>query len=286
MKLKIGTRKSRLAVIQTEMVIHAIKKKYPYCQTEIVYITTTGDIQAEQSLRKIGGKGVFVSEIEKALQEETIDIAVHSAKDLPIYLADGLEISAVLERGNYRDVLVTNKGITVQNRPDFIIGTSSIRRMYGIRNRYPAVGCSEIRGNVDTRLQKLKDRQYDGILLAGAGLERTGSDRLSDFDYTPFDYTEFLPSPCQGIIAVESRKNSPFKAMLESISDKNTFLSFETERYIIRKLDTGCTSPLGAYSFVEGDSIRLFLSEDMQKIKSAKGKVTERFSLVEEVISC
>ena len=282
-KIRIGTRKSKLALAQTNMVVQALEEQYPAIKTELVYVTTTGDKQLDKSLTEIGGKGVFVSEIEQALQNGLIDMAVHSAKDLPAVLAEGLEISAVLKRGNYRDVLVTQKGICVVNSPDFIIGTGSMRRRAGLQKQYADIGFADIRGNIDTRLQKLKDGFYDGIILAAAGLERIGMNHSEEFDYRAFDYTEMLPSPCQGIIAVETRKNDIFNEYFSRINDKETFICFETEREMIKKLNVNCTVPLGAYSLIENGKISVFLSADMKEVRNKCGEIAERFELVKEL---
>lgn len=206
MKIKIGTRKSKLAVAQTNMAAEKIRKAFPRIEIEIVYISTKGDLVLDKPIADIGGKGIFVSEIEKALLDKTIDIAVHSAKDLPVKLADGLEISGVLERGNYRDVLAVKKGVNIDRNDSCKIGTGSIRRQVNFKNIYPNANFANIRGNVDTRLEKLYSGEYDGIILAAAGLERLGLINDERFDFMPFDYKDFLPAPCQGIIAVEGRK--------------------------------------------------------------------------------
>ena len=286
MKIKIGTRKSKLALVQTDMVIKEIKTKYPHCETEIVHISTKGDKHLDKPLTAFGGKGAFVTEIEEALKNKVIDIAVHSAKDLPITIAEGLAISAVLKRGDYRDVLVTRKGTELKNSSDFIVGTGSLRRRGNMKRLYPAVGFADIRGNVDTRLKKLENGLYDGVILAAAGLERAGLFNNDRFDYQLFDYTEFLPAPCQGIIAVESRQNDSLVPLLESINDKNTFYAFQTERSIIQRLGGDCSVPLGAYSFIEGENMTVAVSKDGGKIKAATAEISERLILAEELISC
>lgn len=283
MKIRIGTRKSRLALIQTEMVTNALREIYSDCEIEIVYITTTGDKRLDKSLIEIGGKGVFVSEIEQALQREIIDIAVHSAKDLPVILGSGLIISAVLKRGNYRDVLVTKKGTVIEDNSDLVIGTSSMRRQCNLRRLYPKIRFSDIRGNVDTRLNKLKNGSYNGIILAAAGLERIGLNHIDELDYRYFDYEEFLPAPCQGIIAIESRESDDLNEYLKYINDEETYNCFETERSIVRQCNADCTIPLGAYSFIQGEEIHIAFSENMEEIKQISGKIEQRFSLVKEL---
>lgn len=285
MKIKIGTRKSKLALVQTQMVADRISEEFPDAKIEILHISTMGDKILDKPLTAIGGKGVFVSEIEKALQNKDIDIAVHSAKDLPVCLAEGLEISGVLNRGNYRDVLVSKKGTFVNNISDFIIGTGSLRRRLKLKKIYSNARFKDIRGNVDTRLNKLENGEYDAIILATAGLERLGLNKDERFDFKYFDYTEFLPAPCQGIIAIESRQNDFVTPIINQINDKNTFLSFETEKYILKLLNADCGMPLGAYSFIENDKISLVLSKDSEKVVSGFDNVTNRLELVKELIS-
>ena len=171
--IRIGTRTSKLAMIQTELVKQKIQEHFPKEKIEIVPIITKGDVILHQPLASFGGKGVFTQEIEQQLLDKTIDIAVHSAKDVPMQLADGLCIGAVLAREDCRDVLVTRTGISAKDLPaGSVIGTSSLRRELQIKAMNPFVEIRMLRGNVPTRLQKLKDGQYDGIILAAAGLKR------------------------------------------------------------------------------------------------------------------
>lgn len=279
MKIRIGTRKSRLALAQTDIVIDSLKKAYPDIQTEIVHISTKGDRILDRPLETIGGKGVFVSEIEKALLENKIDIAVHSAKDLPLNLAEGLEISGVLKRGDYRDCIVLRKGENISNSSDFKVGTGSKRRILNMQKKYPDVAFKNIRGNVDTRLEKLKSGEYDALILAVAGLERLG---LSE-NIHPFDYNEFLPSACQGIIAIESRPD--FSDIIKSISDTQSYLQFETERYVLELLNADCTTAIGAYSEINGNKITLTVSTDFKKILSGTADISERFELAERLVN-
>ncbi|MEI3027804.1 MAG: hydroxymethylbilane synthase [Ruminococcus sp.] len=208
MKVRIGTRKSKLALAQTEMFANALKKRFDDIDTEIVCISTKGDKILDKPLAMIGGKGVFISELENALLSGAADMAVHSAKDLPLELADGLEISSALNRGNYRDVLVTRKNEPIKNEEKFIVGTGSLRRRGFIKKQYPFVQIKDIRGNVDTRINKLINKEYDAIILAAAGLERLSLYNSEKYDVTPFEYSDFLPAPCQAIIVAESKKGS------------------------------------------------------------------------------
>lgn len=283
MNIKIGTRKSKLALAQTNMVVNEIKKYFPSINIEVVHFTTKGDKVLNKPLINIGGKGVFVTEIEDALLNKEIDLAVHSAKDLPLKLQDNLTISSVLKRGNYRDTLVTVKGKEIDFSKETVIGTGSNRRKLAFKNLYPNATFKDIRGNVDTRLNKLYNGEYDGIILAMAGLERL--DLLSDsrFTFTPFDYKEFVPAPCQGIIAIESRNND-LTEILSKINHKDTFYSFQTERHILNILNADCGMPLGAYSFVENNKINVVYTSDSKEIITKSDLIENRFSLAESVV--
>ena len=283
MNIKIGTRKSKLALAQTNMVVNEIKKYFPSINIEVVHFTTKGDKVLNKPLINIGGKGVFVTEIEDALLNKEIDLAVHSAKDLPLKLQDNLTISAVLKRGNYRDILVTVKGKEIDFSMEIIIGTGSNRRKLAFQNLYPNATFMDIRGNVDTRLNKLYNGEYDGIILAMAGLERL--DLLSDsrFTFTPFDYKDFVPAPCQGIIAIESRNND-LTEILSKINHKDTFYSFQTERHILNILNADCGMPLGAYSFVENNKINVVYTSDSKEIITKSDLIENRFNLAESVV--
>lgn len=283
MNIKIGTRKSKLALAQTNMVVNEIKKYFPSINIEVLHFTTKGDKVLNKPLINIGGKGVFVTEIEDALINKEIDLAVHSAKDLPLKLQDNLTISAVLKRGNYRDTLVTVKGNVIDFSKETVIGTGSNRRKLAFKNLYPNAAFKDIRGNVDTRLNKLYNGEYDGIILAMAGLERL--DLLSDsrFTFTPFDYKEFVPAPCQGIIAIESRNND-LTEILSKINHQDTYYSFQTERHILNILNADCGMPLGAYSFVENNKINVVYTNDSKEIITKSDLIENRYSLAESVV--
>lgn len=283
MNIKIGTRKSKLALAQTNMVVNEIKKYFPSINIEVVHFTTKGDKVINKPLINIGGKGVFVTEIEDALLNKEIDLAVHSAKDLPLKLQDNLTISAVLKRGNYRDTLVTVKGKEIDFSKETVIGTGSNRRKLAFKNLYPNAAFKDIRGNVDTRLNKLYNGEYDGIILAMAGLERL--DLLSDsrFTFTPFDYDSFVPAPCQGIIAIESRNND-LTEILSKINHKDTYYSFQTERHILNILNADCGMPLGAYSFVDNNKINVVYTSDSKEIITKSDLIENRFNLAESVV--
>lgn len=268
MRIRIGTRKSKLALAQTDMAAAELKKSFPDIEIEIVPITTRGDKVLHKPLSEMGGKGVFVGEIEAALQSGEIDLAVHSAKDLPAELGTGLEISGVLPRGNYRDVLVTLAGIQLDKGEEVVIGTGSERRRANLRRHLPNAVFRDIRGNVDTRLAKLKNGEYDGIVLAAAGLERLGIEESQDWKFTPFDFNRFLPAPCQGIIAMECREGSHAAECVQKISHFDTWLSFEAEREIVSLLGGDCSVPLGAYSYISGENFEMCASKNMDSYAS------------------
>lgn len=265
-KIRIGTRGSKLALKQAELVQAALQQLCGGQETEIAVIRTKGDIIQEKPLSEIGEKGVFASELERVLQDGEIDLAVHSAKDLPITLAEGLVIAAVLPRGDVRDVLVTPKGgrlpIPAENRltdtkEPFVIGSGSRRRQQLAQGLWKNVMFENIRGNIDTRLQKLADakeggleeRQYHGIILAKAGLDRLDliSRRSDSFDFFPLSPERFLPAACQGIIAVETRCDSSAAAFCRRATDTETELCFLVEREVLSALSADCSEAIAAW---------------------------------------
>ncbi len=257
-EIKIGTRKSKLALRQTEIIIGLLKSLKENIKCDIVEISTAGDKSPDMSLSRFEGRGTFTDEIERALIEGNIDIAVHSAKDIPVAIPRELCVCAVAKRGNPADVIVLRKGDTL--RQGMTIGTGSARRSMLLSDKY---NIRDIRGNIDTRINKLKNCEYDGIVLAAAGIERMGFDKRDDIELIYLDTEEFIPAPCQGIIAVESRKDSEINTILEKINHRNTYISFLNEREFMAETDSGCRYPVGAYSNVVGDSIefRCFYKE-------------------------
>ena len=266
--IRIGTRKSRLAKIQTDIVVNAIKNADSSIICEVVELSTDGDENLNKNLRDFGGKGAFTGTFERALAEGKIDIAVHSGKDLPIELGEGLEIIATPKREAANDVLVTMRGKKLDENS--VIGTGSERRK--LQTAYKT---KSISGNVETRLMKMEKGEYDGVILAYAGLKRLGLDNVEKYDYKIYKTDEMYPAPCQGIIAVEGRKDCKFRKLIENINDKNTYISFLAERKIVTEADMGCNFPVGIYSFVEGDKIHLnvmYLGENRKYFE----KVTEK----------
>ncbi len=278
MKLKIGTRKSKLALRQAEMAAAAIKEKFPGSETEFVYISTEGDRVTDRPLSQMSGKGVFVSEIEKALIDGRIDMAVHSAKDMSVSCAAGLAVTGVLERGCPIDVIISVKGRETGN----IIGTGSVRRRTAAGRLFPDADIRDIRGNIDTRLQKLRSGEYDSIILAKAGIERLGLD-MTDFFIADMSYGP--ASPCQGIIALETKAAGYAADIAGAVSHEDTYFCFETERYTMKLLGADCTKPIGAYAEINGDRIELGVTNDGLKILKGEAEISERFSLAERLVS-
>ncbi|MBQ8960240.1 MAG: hydroxymethylbilane synthase [Ruminococcus sp.] len=287
MKIRIGTRGSRLAVIQAEMVENAVISAFPEAETELVRISTKGDRVTDRPIDRIGGRGVFIGEIEAALTAGEIDIAVHSAKDMAISLAAGTVIGAVLPRACPLDTLVIRRDLAEKLSADplaeYRVGTSSNRRKNAASRLLPNSVFADIRGNVDTRLQKLHDGEYDCILLAQAGLSRLGMDADPRFVYRQLAPEESLPAPCQGIIAVQSREGK-FAEILRKINDPDTMLCFETEREVLRLLNAGCSTPVGALAEVSGGQIRLSVTLDQRKIASGSAPIQERSALAERLV--
>lgn len=251
--LKLATRGSRLALAQAGLVKSALEA---LGQTvELVEVTTRGDRDRTNPLIAIGGQGLFVREVERCLLDGTADLAVHSGKDLPYELAKGLAIAGVPKAASPGDVLVARKGVPIRT-----IGTGSPRRILECKRFYPNACYENIRGNVDTRLRKLRDGEYDGIVLAKAGLERLkDEDGISafekatqEFDVREFSPNEFLPAPCQGILAVECRSgDEELIHLLREISDPVSRARFDAERTLFCLLQADCSVPLGVHADVE-----------------------------------
>lgn len=238
----VGSRKSRLAVIQTENVIKYIKGNHPDIETEILTLETTGDRRLDITLDKIGGKGLFVKELDKALLERKIDLSVHSLKDMPMEESPLLPIVAFSPREDVRDVLVLPKGRRAWDEKG-VIGCSSFRRRIQAQRLFPQAEFQSIRGNVLTRLEKLDEGGYDALILAAAGLKRLG---LEERIYRYFSAEEILPAAGQGILAVQGRKGEDY-SFLEGYGDRETASVAKSERAFVRYLDGGCSSPVAAY---------------------------------------
>jgi hydroxymethylbilane synthase len=243
-KIRIGTRGSLLALWQADAVKKSIELKYPHVDIEIIKIKTMGDKIKDVPLANIGGKGLFLKEIEDALYKNQIDIAVHSLKDVPVDLPEGLEIYATLKREDPRDVLISKKYKNLMEFPDkAVIGTSSLRRKSQILKHRNTLIVEDCRGNVQTRLNKLKENKYDGIILAMAGLLRLG---LSDVATEVMDCNVMIPAICQGVIGIEIRKDDETaKKLLDHLDDKNTHITALAERSFLKTLGGSCQTPIG-----------------------------------------
>lgn len=255
--IRVGTRKSKLAMIQTQLVVDKIKNNFPDLNIEIVPIDTKGDQLLDRSLASFGGKGVFTRELEDALLYGDIDLAVHSAKDMPMEFPNGLGICSVIERANPCDVLVTTNGVKAKDLPlGSVIGTSSLRREIQIKNINPQVNIKVIRGNVQTRLNKLKEGQYDGILLAAAGLERLQYEETQDFKYEYLDVNCFLPAAGQGILAVEGRVGD-LEEIFTAIHSKEAACLLTADRTFLSHIGGSCNAPAASYSSIDGDKLSM-----------------------------
>lgn len=257
MRLRIGTRKSKLAMVQTGLVRNEILAHFPDLELEVVPISTKGDKHLDQSLTSFGGKGVFTKELEEALLQGEIDLAVHSAKDIPMEFPRGLTLGAVLKREDPRDVLVTTTGIRAKDLPaGSVIGTSSLRREVQIRRMNPQVQIRLLRGNVQTRLEKLKAGGYDGILLAAAGLKRLGLTEQPGIFLEYLEPKEFIPAPGQGILGVEIRQGE-LSRIMEAIHSLEDAAMLQAERRYLTVLGGSCNAPCAAYCRMEGQEMAM-----------------------------
>ena len=247
--VRIGTRKSLLALVQTEIVKNALLRAFPETEIEIVKIDTKGDQLLDRSLAAFGGKGVFTVELEAELLSGAIDIAVHSAKDMPMRFPEGLGIGAVLARADARDTFVSLDGTKLAKlAPGSVVGTSSLRRELQIKAMNPQVQVKMLRGNVQTRLRRLKEGRYDGIILAAAGIERLEYEKEEGFYYEYLEPETFLPAAGQGILAVESRTDDAEMAnMLAAIHDAEAACQLAAERAFLTTIGGSCNAPAAAY---------------------------------------
>lgn len=266
--LRIGTRGSALALRQTNIIIDRIKQDYPDMDIEVVKISTKGDRVTDRALAEIGGKGVFVEEIEHRLLSGDIDIAVHSGKDVPSDIDEHFALSIITPRANPLDIILVRKDVimkdqqlTIDNMKTVLsgklIGTSSPRREEMIRRFVPDCRTRMLRGNVPTRLDKLRNGEYDAIILAAAGIERLGAD-LSDFIVLTPSASQFVPAAAQGIIACETCVNSKAYDLLQDLKDEEVQRVFDIERALLLSLDADCKDAVGAHAQVEGDKINVF----------------------------
>lgn len=285
--IRIGTRGSQLALYQANKVKDELAKNFPEQVFEIEIIKTKGDIILDVALSKIGDKGLFTKEIEIALIEGKVDLAVHSLKDLPTVLPAGLVLGAVLKRGEFRDALVSKDGKKVSELDgNDIIATSSLRRKAQLLAMNPYFTIVDIRGNVNTRLQKMNDGYCTAMVMAAAGLQRIGfEDKISEI----IDENTMIPAVSQGIIAIESRQGDEFiKQFINKINCPDTTIAAKAERVFLNVLEGGCQVPVGCYTVKNGDnfSISGFISmpDGTNIIKGTNsGKTTESEKIAKEL---
>jgi hydroxymethylbilane synthase len=255
-KIVIASRESRLAMWQAEHIQSRLQALYPELTVEILGMTTQGDQILDKTLSKIGGKGLFVKELELALQEGRADLAVHSLKDVPMQLPPGFALTAICRREDPRDALVSNRYHSLADLPQgAVVGTSSLRREAQVRARFPHLTVRPLRGNVQTRLSKLDQGDYDAIILAASGLMRLG---LNDRIRALLEPQDSLPAAGQGALGIEIRTGrDDLAALLAPLEDPDTRACVEAERALSRALGGSCQLPLGAYATLEGEILHL-----------------------------
>jgi hydroxymethylbilane synthase len=256
-KVKVGTRESKLARIQTALALAALSAEFPELDFEIIPITTGGDERQDRPIAELGSRGVFVKELEDALYEGRVDLVVHSLKDMPTEIPSGLWLAAVLDRADARDVLVSKNGARLQDLPEGArVATSSRRRTAQLKHIRPDLSFCDIRGNIQTRLRKLDEDQCDAMVLAAAGLIRLGlPQRISEY----FDIHTCTPAAGQGALAMECRLNDErILALLAPIDDDPVRAAISAERAFLDGLGGGCSVPVGAFAEMKDDgSLRL-----------------------------
>ncbi len=254
MKYKIGTRGSPLSLAQTNWVISELKKKSPQTEFDILTIKTKGDTDA-RPLFTINQKGIFEKEIDRAVAENKVDFAVHSLKDVPSELPDDLILACIPKREATNDIFISKDGTTLETiKKGSTIGTSSLRRAVQVSRKRPDLVVKPIRGNIETRIKKLQEGEFDGVVLAQAGIARLGI----DVKFEKLATKDFPPSPGQGAIAIVSRKdNNSLIEMLKKIEDPDSRVAIEAERALSLFVDSGCRFPVGALAQIKGDKLTL-----------------------------
>lgn len=272
MKIRVGTRGSNLALIQTNWAIDRLKEKFPEVEFEVKIIKTKGDKILHLSLDKIGDKGLFVKEIESQLLEGEIDLAVHSMKDMPAEVVEGLKFAAVPKREDPRDVIILREGLNSFDELPIgaTIGTGSKRRKYQLLRKRPDLNIVPIRGNIETRISKIESENLDGIVLAASGVLRADlEDKITE--YLPVDL--MIPAPAQGALALEIRENDVvLEKMIDAIKDEISQIQTDAERSYLAGIDGSCHIPMGVYCEVDGEKLTLtgiFGDEDGEKITVA-----------------
>ena len=254
--LRIATRSSPLAMWQAEDVSRRLQELYPELDIQLVTMKTKGDKILDAPLAKVGGKGLFVKELEEGMLAGKADIAVHSMKDVPVEFPEGLELALILKREDPRDAFVSNKYENLADLPeDAVVGTSSLRRQTQIKEQFPNIKLDWLRGNVNTRLRKLDDGDYDAIILAAAGLKRLGFESRIRCALEP---EQSLPAIGQGAVGIETRSDDEtVKQLLAPLADADTTLRVQAERALNEKLNGGCQVPIAGFAVLEGDQLYL-----------------------------
>jgi hydroxymethylbilane synthase len=255
-KIVIASRESLLAMWQAKFIQKCLGELYPQTEISILGMTTRGDQILDQSLSKIGGKGLFIKELEQALEDGRADIAVHSMKDMPMNVPEGFKLAAITEREDPRDAFVSNQYASLQELPEgSIVGTSSLRRESQLRAQFPHLKVQPLRGNVQTRLRKLDEGQYAAIILAAAGLKRLG---LSDRITALLDPEQSLPAVGQGALGIECRADrDDLVQLLQPLHHMETAYCVEAERSMSRVLGGSCQVPLGAFAEIVDGTLQL-----------------------------
>ena len=254
-QIRIASRASKLALIQTDIVRKLLESLSPDIQCSIVRITTKGDLNKSDFLYQAESKGLFTSEVENALLDNKADLAVHSLKDLPTAPREGLVVAAIPKRESPEDALVAREKVSsIEDLPSGItVGTSSLRRIAQLKLRRADIECIPLRGNVETRIRKVMESRVDAVIVACAGLNRLG---LSDKISAVLPPTEFIPAPAQGALAVQIRTDDKeLVELVTQIDDKNSRIAVETERCVLETLHGGCSIPLGVFSEVRDSTI-------------------------------
>ncbi|WP_310605214.1 hydroxymethylbilane synthase [Anaerosporobacter sp.] len=263
-KIRIGSRESKLAVTQSEIVMAAIKKAHPEIELELVTMKTTGDRILDRSLDKVGGKGLFVKELDIALREGRIDLSVHSLKDMPMEVPEDLPLIGFSKREDPRDALILKDGFDIEIE-NGIIGSSSKRRVLQLKKLYPNLQFETIRGNVQTRLKKMEEQNYNGIILALAGIKRLGLEHIVT---RVLSTDEMIPAAGQGILAIQGRRDFDY-SFLDTFLDRESEIISTCERAFVTALNGGCSSPIAAYAQIQGNEIMLqglYCEEDSEDI--------------------
>ena len=282
-KIIIGSRDSKLAVVQSRMVIDFLQAKYPEAQVELATFKTTGDKILDKRLDQIGGKGLFVKELDAALRAGECDYTVHSCKDLPMEVPDDLPLVCFSAREDPRDVLVFPQGAS---EPDLSLplGTSSRRREVQLRMLFPQATFESVRGNLQTRLRKLDEGGYGALVLAAAGLKRLGlEERIGRY----LEPDEVIPSAAQGVLAIQGRVDAD-ATLFEGFADARVAQAVTAERAFVERLDGGCTSPIAAHARFDGDEMELlglYYDEEAQQARrgSVRGRAEDGVSLAYEL---